>query len=291
MVDHEIELIGEARSVAALRAELVAHEAQHLTGCDRVHLAWTSERPELLEMLSAAHPDVDVRVRRVATTDEVREVLLVGGRTVVDRARRVFRDRHGEVSGEWGLCMDEDGDLLDATVLRRVADDVLATEVPVSPARPARGVVDALALLTCAGRLAQASGDPFDARQPTQATLAHVRELASLALSLSCTSAPGATELWSSRSWRLREALVVAGGETLWDVVEGPRWDDWAGRIAEAACSAVEACRASSWTPTYDLPEGDPVPHLLQPDGHLVAATGSLVATCLQALALWCDAP
>lgn len=289
MHHHDLTLVGRADHIDALKAALVTAGAQPLEDRDRVQLEWATASPAPVEDIAASHPDVELRMRRIhPDVDEVQEVVVAGGRVTVDRKRRVFRDRTGEVSCAWGLCMDEDGDRLHRADLKSAADSVLATAHPDGPATFQTGLFDALRLSEQAGKLMLAVGDPYDASAPDDIALAGLRVLASTALTISCADTSNITnDVPASRQWCMREAVVHAGAEELWSTPGNASWPEWLGYVLTNLSSAIEACQACGWMPVTDSTDGDDDERFLSPDRDREAATGALVSTCLQALVLF----
>jgi len=290
MLNHDITLVGSAAELEALRAELTAAGARHISCADQVHLEWRTPHPAPIEALSAAHPEVDVSLRRFAHgSDCVDELTIRAGRVICDRKRRTFRAEDGEVDMRWGRCMDEDGERLDPALLRRAGEEVLAIEHDTGPGRLSSAFYDALLLSQEAGRFADAVDDPLADGAPDDRALDALRHVASVALTVGCTVLGTHTdaELLTSRVWRMHEVVVHAGSEDLWSTPGKASWTEWAGYVLSSIAHAVDACLDSAHHPVWENPDGSDVDHLLHPDRHVEAALGGLVSTWIQALVLF----
>jgi len=291
MHHQDLTLIGPAGHVDALRTAFVAAGGTHVADCDHVHVEWRSEDgPAPVEALAGDHPDVDVRMRRVEDgSDVVQEVTICAGRVVVDRARRIFREADGEVSCRWGLSFDEDGERLDPVLLRRVADDVLATNHEIGSGRLSSAIFDALLLAEEAGRFARAVDDPLGVDAPSADALGALRRLAAVALTVACASTHHSdAEMRASRTWRMREVLVHAGYEELWSEPGQASWPEWIGYVLTTLTDAIDACLDCGHAPVWVPAGGDEGAHgVSSADRRREAATGGLVSTCVQALALF----
>lgn len=290
MFHHDITLTGRESDVRALRMALVAAGAEHLDEHDQVRLQWRADPgPAPVEALAAEHPAVDVGTRRLdRERGTVQERTIVGGQVRVDRERRVFRSDDGEVSCRWGLCFDEDGERLDPALLRRVADDILTIEEDQrSAVRPAT-LPEALLLADEAGRLARAVGEMSDQATPSSRALAALRHLASAALTIACVpDDQSGTAVRASRAYRMQEVLVHAGHEELWDTPGHADWTAWVGYILSAVGHAIDTCITSAHATVWVSPDGHDDSGCGHPDRRREAATGALVSTCVQALALF----
>jgi hypothetical protein len=293
MHHQDLTLVGPAGCVDALRAVLVAAGGTHVADCDHVHVEWRSEDgPAPVEALAGGHPDVDVRIRRVEDGSEVvQEVTICAGRVVVDRERRIFRETDGEVSCRWGLCSDEDGKCLDPVLLRRVADDVLATDHEIGSGRLSAAIFDALLLAEEAGRFARAVDDPLDVDAPSTEALGALRRLAAVALTVASASThPSDAEMRASPAWRMREVLVHAGYEQLWSEPGHASWPEWIGYVLTTLTKAIDACLDCGHAAVRVPADGaEDARGLCSADRQREAATGGLVSTCVQTLALFAE--
>ena len=289
-----------------LACELVARGATRLQATEPLGVVWsTGGSPPVLEELSAAHPTVVVGVERFESLgDELLRAIVHGGAVTVLERRSILDGPHGEGPLEWGLCMDEDGELLDGELLHAKAELVAAMPAP-SSARGSRTPLHGMVELSRAlGRLCATTEEPLAPDTPHPATLwallelvaakrlRHHRdgralELANLALTLGApTTSMCAAEARIARAWCLSRACAHAGTETLWDTPGAASWPEW---LATLAASASQAIDAGCHHPIDPAPQTALLAseHWPSPQEQFEATAATLLVTCLQALALF----
>ncbi|MCP9491150.1 MAG: hypothetical protein MSC31_14935 [Solirubrobacteraceae bacterium MAG38_C4-C5] len=272
-----------------LACELEARGATRLQATEPLGLVWSTDgSAPVLEELSAGHPTVVVGVERFESLgDELLRAIVHGGVVTVLERRSILDGPHGEGPLEWGVCMDEDGELLDGELLRATAELVAAMPAP-SSARGSRTPLHGMVELSRAlGRLCATTEDPLAPGAPHPATLSALLELANLALTLGApTASMCAAEARVARAWCLSRACAHAGVETLWDTPGAASWPDW---LATLAASASEAIDAGCHHPIDLAPQAVLLAseHWASPQEQFEAAAATLLVSCLQALALF----
>ena len=138
------------------------------------------------------------------------------------------------------------------------------------------------------GLLCEATAeDPFAETAPDAAALAAVAAVGSAALTVGCATVPMLpAELAFERALHLAQALARAGRDELWDEPGRAEWSEWLMTLVGSASDAVDAatnCHPVLATDAVAVHEE----HWLTASEQLEAASGALVTTCVQVLALF----
>jgi hypothetical protein len=278
-------LNGADRDVARMSAELESCGAARLDASAPLGFVWsTADGDRALEELSARHPRVVVGVERFeALGDELVRAILRAGATCIVERNPIRGLCDGDQTVDWGMCMDEDGQVLDPALVRAAAERVAALPASFPMVSPLTGVVE---LARALGRLSPVEL-PVGADAPGPGAISALLDLANVALTVGAYSHPTCpAEMLVARSWILARAHGEARAETLWDVPRAASWTEWLATIAictsdalDAGCHCVNGTRSDAATIF-----GEHWPTCTE---QYEAAAGGLLTTCLQALVLF----
>ena len=290
MHHYRVTLNGPDGAVARLARELIDRGAVAGGGGADEFVWCMSDGPASVEALSRRHPRVRVGMECFeALGDELLCAVVEGGSSTVLERRALSLDADGPVQQAWGICIDEDGEVLDEARVRSAAAVVAVTEVDGGSLHD--GAASALALGAAFGRLCDVASAHARCEQPTARTLAALRELASLACTVGAArSSMSLAELEFERAWLLTQARVHAASEPLWDEPGRASWHEWLEHLTTSAFAAIAAgflCAPAAMTEDDAVAEE----HVRSPGERLEASAGSLVSTCLQALVLFEEEP
>lgn len=280
---YRLTLNGRDRDVARLAEELASAGAQPLERGEGMRLLWsTPSAPDALAAMSRRHRRVTLGVEWFESFEDrfAQLVVAAGTATVMDLRRAIE-------GAEWGQWHDEDGEPLDGALLRAAAERVAAEPVDCGPGCLATGLDSALLAGREMGRLAAAAEADLYGDAPPEEAVAAVARLGATALTICATTrSVSSAELEFERAWRLTKALVSASRDELCDRPGMASWPEWLRVVLGAASDVVDAaCHCDALEPNelgmvaYE--------HLSSPSERLESAAGGLVASCLQALALF----
>jgi hypothetical protein len=279
MHQHRLVLNGPPAAVTRLSVDLCAAGAVAVAGAAsaRPRLVWETARPAALEGLCARHGAVAVGVERFELLGDELQRLVVQGSHATMLERRRLHDLDG-LEGR-GLCLEEDGALLDPAALRAAARQVMVAPVSLGPGPACSAVDDALLLGRAGGRLCSAvAGDV-----PDVGGRFAIAALAAAALSV---GVPCTAEREFERAWRLTQATARAGREELWARPGEADWPEWLMDLLTGVARVVEACSACLHQPPAPVASLH-TEHFGTEEEELEQAAGWLVATALQTLVLF----
>lgn len=299
MNHHRLVLNGPPEHVDALARALLDAGAEPVPGADPPCLTWATPAPLPLPSLGADHPRVNVGVERFALLGETVESLVLRGGAVTILERRPFApvnddDPHPLLTdATLADCAPLPPPLLHAAAMR-VADQSLQ----LGPNPTSTTLDDALLVGAAIGHVCTAAlAAPLEDVAAGEGGLPLAVRDALAALAATAITAAAATtdpassgELDFERAHQLTEAHAVAGAERLWSRPGNADWPEWLMYILLGAASVVEDCAVALHQPpppVFSLH----AEHGATREERLGHATTRLVATCLQALALFDPAP
>lgn len=283
MHHHRIRLDGPPAGV-----EAAAHDLRARGHAGAEHdFTWTAtDQLAGVRELSARHPGVVVLVTTFELAgSEVEEIALRAG-MVTSHHRRPVLETINTVAGlPWGSCMCENGEPLDAGMVREAARSVAA--------HPDFGRWHATTFFGRALLLGEALGALCCVARDGLPTPATMDAVAWLATRAACAGIRAATELSEAEmehecAWRLTRACAHAAHEDLW----AEPWDVWASVLIGCGADAIgDLSEADGVAMPDGVSRWGEVPAVAE-DGHVMrpyvygeATTGGLLSTCLQVLA------
>ena len=299
MHHHRLVLNGPPDHVDTLARALLAEGAERVPGSDPPSLTWATPSPLPLASLGTDHPRVNVGVERFALLGETAESLVVRGGAVTILERRPF----APVNDDDPHPLLPDATLADCAplppaLLRAAATQVADQPLRLGPTPTSTALDDALLVGAAIGNACTAAlGAPLeDVAAGEEGLPLAVRDalavLAAAALTAAAATTDPATfgELAFERAHQLTEAHAVARAERLWSSPGDADWPEWLMYILLGAASVVEDCAVALHQPPPPVLSLH-AEHGATREERLGHATTRLVATCLQALALFDPTP
>lgn len=255
-------------------------------GPDRPHqCAWSTEAgTAAIENLSREHPNVSWGAEGFY---DFEDALLV---TVTTAGDTVILAEQTILPAYWGDWGADDGEPLDADILRRAADRIASAPRLIDssffcPLETERAAACAI------GRFAETTHDRLAIGRPTPAELDAVASLGQFALyvsTASCSRTPAEREYLHAQ--RLTRAVLHAGRSAIEEQPGGASWGDWFGMLLSGGADIVDSAWHLEITPERD--EDDHCPRCpASPEETLEASGQSLLTTCVQTLALFGSVP
>jgi hypothetical protein len=284
---HRLVLNGPSPALRRLVDELRRAGATVVTAGAAPRLVWSTDDPGLIERVASRHGDVAVGIERFESLGtEVVRLLVCGAETTVLDRRGVLPGPEDDLEG-WGCELGEEGARLEPELLRRAARRVEQHAGPGAGASGAWGLEAALALGRALGTLSTQAAAGTEPGRPGVAQLDAVAGLAAAALAVATEPVvPAPAAALVERSWSLTRALARAAGEELWDRPGEAPWTQWLRYLVAATSDALLAC-ADGVDGAGTAIAAVHREHFATPDERQTAAAGTLVATCLQTMALF----
>lgn len=289
MYRQRLVLNGPPAAVAGLVDDLRAAGAVAVAGptAGPPRLVWETARPATLEGLCARHRDVTVGVERFELLGDELERLVVRGREATVLARRRVAGGGPGLDGVeegGGVCLEEDGALLDPVALRAAARRVMAAPADRGPGSSS-AVDDAVRVGKAVGRLSAAVAEDG----PGLGGDAAIAALAATALALGATSSACEAERRFERDWRLTQAVTRAGRERLWARPGEAEWPEWLMDLLTGAARVIDGCSACLHQPPPFVSVH--TEHVDTEEEQLEREVGRLATIALQTLVLFCGTP
>jgi hypothetical protein len=281
---YRVSINGPEQVVAAVLTELGRTSGRKVAGASSYHVATSPEGIEPWKALSVRHPGVVLGVECFERfVDEYLSLVIEDGEVTT-------MGRHSVLPDDWGGFYDEDGERLDAELLRAAAETIMAQRLQHAAGTLSCGLDIALTMGKVLGRFcSRVDASPFD--DPTREGLDVLIELAVIALRVSsCVTAAGRGERDFAHALRLTQSFVHGGRDELRDRPGEASWSEWLELLIGAASDVLEAaCRCSFERETEH--HALAAEHYGTPEEQLELAARSLLTTCLQALALFDSGP